>query len=164
MKHKHQVAQAKIELLHDDLGCNVSQLQVQLDCAIAMIYAGDTVGTIYSLRRSKAIWRAISRSAGTWSRPMLNGCLPSDKGSEPMSAKIIPFPKCQEFPDGYDAGTYFNRVWFTLERYLETADVGFHPRVKELEAICERIASFAENQDAAWHDAYWAALKGRMRP
>ena len=35
----------------------------QLNAALAMADAGDTVGLIYALRRSRAYWRSISESA-----------------------------------------------------------------------------------------------------
>jgi hypothetical protein len=57
------VAQAKIELLVDDIGCNVGILIATLNVALAMRDAGDTTGLLYALRRAKAYWRAISASA-----------------------------------------------------------------------------------------------------
>lgn len=57
------IAQAKIEFLLDDIGCNVSALQVNLDCAYAMRIAGDTTGLLYSLRRCRAYWKYISIAA-----------------------------------------------------------------------------------------------------
>jgi hypothetical protein len=62
------VAQAKIELLVDDIGCNVGILIATLNVALAMRDAGDTTGLLYALRRAKAYWRAISASAA---RPKL---------------------------------------------------------------------------------------------
>jgi hypothetical protein len=55
--------QAKIDLLVDDIGCNVSAMTAQLDVVIAMRAANDPTGILYGLRRARAYWRAISASA-----------------------------------------------------------------------------------------------------
>ena len=56
-------SQAKIELLVDDIGDTVGCLIATLSAALAMRDAGDTVGLVYSLRRARAYWTAISGSA-----------------------------------------------------------------------------------------------------
>jgi hypothetical protein len=72
------VAQAKIELLVDDIACNVGILIATLNVALAMRDAGDTTGLLYALRRAKAYWRAISASAA---RPKLPATRCSGNGS-----------------------------------------------------------------------------------
>ncbi len=56
-------AQAKIELIRDDLAATISPLQATLDYALAMYAAHDDCGLVYSLRRARAYWQAISGSA-----------------------------------------------------------------------------------------------------
>ena len=56
-------AQAKIELIRDDLAATICPLQATLDCALAMCAARDDCGLVYSLRRARAYWQAISGSA-----------------------------------------------------------------------------------------------------
>jgi hypothetical protein len=60
---KAHVAQAKIELIRDDLAANISQLCLLADVALAMLAASDNVGTLYGLRRMRGYWLAISGSA-----------------------------------------------------------------------------------------------------
>jgi hypothetical protein len=60
---KAHVTQAKIELLFDDIGCNIGGFIATLNAAVAMRDAGDSVGVIYALRRGRAYWKAISLSA-----------------------------------------------------------------------------------------------------
>jgi hypothetical protein len=55
--------QAKIDLLVDDLGCNVSAMMAQLDVVLAMRAANDMTGLLYGLRRARAYWSAIAASA-----------------------------------------------------------------------------------------------------
>jgi hypothetical protein len=57
------IAQAKIGLVLDDVADNSGLMIGTLHCALAMRDAGDTVGLVYTLRRAKAYWRAISASA-----------------------------------------------------------------------------------------------------
>jgi hypothetical protein len=51
-------AQAKIELLHDEIYHNISALQVTLDVAIAAYFSSDSTCLIYGLRRARAYWKA----------------------------------------------------------------------------------------------------------
>lgn len=60
---KAHVAQAKANLLRDDLTANISQMSLHLDVALATLAAADDCGLIYSLRRCAAYWKAISGSA-----------------------------------------------------------------------------------------------------
>ncbi|HXW71995.1 MAG TPA: hypothetical protein VEK34_11215 [Methylocella sp.] len=60
---KAHVAQAKIELLIDDIGCNVGVLINTLHAVLALRDAEDVKGMLYSLRRGKGYWKAISLSA-----------------------------------------------------------------------------------------------------
>jgi hypothetical protein len=63
LSQKAHVAQAKLELLDDDLGCNISAMIATLEAALAMRAADNRTGLIYGLRCSRAYWRAISLSA-----------------------------------------------------------------------------------------------------
>jgi len=60
---KTHVAQAKCDLLVDDIGCNVSAMMAQLDVILAMRAANDPTGLLYGLRRARAYWSAIAASA-----------------------------------------------------------------------------------------------------
>jgi hypothetical protein len=60
---KTNVAQAKIELLVDDIGDNIGIMIAVLEAGLAMRAASDVVGLIYSLRRARVYWKAISASA-----------------------------------------------------------------------------------------------------
>jgi hypothetical protein len=60
---KPHVTQARIDLLADDITDTAGWLIDQLNCLPAQRVAGDTVGIIYTLRRSRAYWRHISESA-----------------------------------------------------------------------------------------------------
>jgi hypothetical protein len=60
---KTHVAQVKIDLLVDDIGCNISAMMVQLDVVLAMGAANDPTGLLYGLRRARACWSAIAASA-----------------------------------------------------------------------------------------------------
>ena len=57
------VREARLELLREDLTCNASAMIATLEAALAMRAADDDCGLIYSLRRARAYWRAISGSA-----------------------------------------------------------------------------------------------------
>jgi hypothetical protein len=60
---KAHVAQAKGDLLADDVVDTAGWLIDQLNCLPAQRAAGDVTGMIYTLRRSRAFWIAISGSA-----------------------------------------------------------------------------------------------------
>ncbi len=60
---KAHVAQARIELIRDDIAATVSALQAALDCALAMHAAQDDCGLTYALRRAAAYWQSVSSSA-----------------------------------------------------------------------------------------------------
>jgi hypothetical protein len=57
------VAQVKIDMLVDDIVDTAGWLLHQLNVLPAQRAAGDVSGMIYTLRRSRAYWRAISGSA-----------------------------------------------------------------------------------------------------
>jgi hypothetical protein len=57
------VAQAKIDLLFDDIGPNLYAMGAMLNAAAAMHEAGDPAGLLYALRRMRAYWRPITGSA-----------------------------------------------------------------------------------------------------
>jgi hypothetical protein len=63
ISQKIEVPQAKIELLFEDIGDNTGAMISTLNAALAMRDAGDSVGLIYGLRRSRCYWKAISASA-----------------------------------------------------------------------------------------------------
>jgi|ERR1019366_2524023 hypothetical protein len=63
IKLKPGAAQARIELLFDDIGDNTGAMISTLNAALAMRDAGDSVGLIYGLRKARCYWRAISASA-----------------------------------------------------------------------------------------------------
>lgn len=58
-----EVAHEKIAQLVGDISDSAGVMIAQLAAAIAMAEAGDTVGLVYALRRSRAYWRHISESA-----------------------------------------------------------------------------------------------------
>ena len=58
-----KAAEANIEQLVADIADSAGVMIAQLTAAIAMADAGDTVGLIYALRRSRAYWLAIAGSA-----------------------------------------------------------------------------------------------------
>jgi hypothetical protein len=58
-----QVAETNIEQLVGDIAGGAGIMIASLYEAIAMAQAGDTVGLIYALRRSRAYWHSISESA-----------------------------------------------------------------------------------------------------
>lgn len=60
---KTHIAQAKCDLLVDDIGSNVSAMMAQLDVILAMRAANDPTGLLYGLRRARAYWSAIAASA-----------------------------------------------------------------------------------------------------
>ncbi len=57
------VRAARRELVCDDLVANISQASLHFDVALGMLAARDDVGLLYSLRRVRAYWKAISESA-----------------------------------------------------------------------------------------------------
>ena len=63
IKLKPEIAQARIELLFEDIGDNTGAMISALNAALAMRDAGDSVGMIYGLRKARCYWRAISTSA-----------------------------------------------------------------------------------------------------
>lgn len=56
-------AQAKVDLIRDDLAATISPLQATLDCALTMCAARDDCGLGYTLRRAGDYWQFISGSA-----------------------------------------------------------------------------------------------------
>ena len=60
---KARVEQAKIELVADDITDTAGWLIDQLNCLPAQRAANDFGGMVYTLRRSRAYWLAISGSA-----------------------------------------------------------------------------------------------------
>jgi hypothetical protein len=60
---KAHVAQAKIDLLVDDITDTCGWLVDQLNVIPSQRAAGDHSGMIYTLRRSRCYWRHISESA-----------------------------------------------------------------------------------------------------
>ena len=60
---KPAVTQARIDLIADDIVDSAGWLIDQLNCLPTQRAAGDIVGMIYTLRRSRAYWIAISGSA-----------------------------------------------------------------------------------------------------
>jgi hypothetical protein len=60
---KARVEQAKINLLVDDIVDTTGWLVDQLNVLPAQRVAGDVTGMIYTLRRARAYWKAISGSA-----------------------------------------------------------------------------------------------------
>jgi hypothetical protein len=60
---KADVAQAKIDLLTDDIADTAGWLVSQLSVIPSQREAADIVGIIYTLRRSRAYWRHISEVA-----------------------------------------------------------------------------------------------------
>jgi hypothetical protein len=57
------VLQARIDLLADDIVDTAGWLIDQLNCLPAQRAAGDITGVIYTLRRARAYWVAVSGSA-----------------------------------------------------------------------------------------------------
>lgn len=57
------VAHEKIGQLVTEISDTAGAMIAQLNAAIAMAAAGDTVGLVYALRRSRAYWLAIAGSA-----------------------------------------------------------------------------------------------------
>lgn len=60
---KAHVAQAKIELLREDIAETIGWFIPALNSAIAMLDASDIAGTIYALRRCRAYWLHIASCA-----------------------------------------------------------------------------------------------------
>jgi hypothetical protein len=60
---KAHVAQAKIELLREDIAETIGWFIPALNSAIAMLDASDIIGTIYALRRCRAYWLHIASCA-----------------------------------------------------------------------------------------------------
>jgi hypothetical protein len=63
ISQKPVAPQARIELLFEDIGDNTGAMISTLKAALAMRDAGDSVGLIYGLRRSRCYWKAICASA-----------------------------------------------------------------------------------------------------
>jgi hypothetical protein len=60
---KPDVAQVKIELLCEEIGCLIGPMQAMLDAAIAMRDAGNIPGLVYGLRTLRTITAANSLNA-----------------------------------------------------------------------------------------------------
>ena len=83
------VAQAKIELIRDEICACTGPLILQLNAALAMADAQNDAGLLYALRCARAYWRAISANArdlaqvrsGLAAQAFFDG-LPSAEGSQ----------------------------------------------------------------------------------
>jgi hypothetical protein len=59
----HEVAQARIELLREEIVATVSPLIATLEAALAMSAIPDDAGLIYALRSAQAYWQCAAASA-----------------------------------------------------------------------------------------------------